>query len=102
LNHRYEGKRVLCTGGAGFLGINLVDKLLEEGAEVSVIDDFSTGDKDAYKFGDGVYVMPASVTSSVVKDLLRYTDIIFHLAARNIILSTKDPHEDYETNIGGL
>jgi len=99
--NRYEGKRVLITGGCGFVGINLVDKLLAEGADVSVIDDFSTGDKDAYKFGDGVYVMPVSVTSSVVKDLLRYTDIVFHLAARNIIKSTEDPYEDYETNIGG-
>ena len=39
-------KRVLITGGAGFIGSNLVDKLIGEGNEVHVIDNFSSGKKD--------------------------------------------------------
>ena len=38
--------RCLVTGGAGFIGSNLVDKLIEEGHEVIVVDDLSTGNKE--------------------------------------------------------
>ena len=39
-------KRVLVTGGAGFIGSNLVDRLIDMGVEVVVLDDLSTGDID--------------------------------------------------------
>ena len=41
---RFKSKRVLVTGGAGFVGSNLVNKLVEEGALVTVLDDLFTGD----------------------------------------------------------
>ena len=40
----FKGKKVLVTGGAGFIGSNLVDRLVEEQADVIVLDDLFTGD----------------------------------------------------------
>ena len=42
---RYRGKRVLITGGAGFLGSHLIDRLLEQGHEVLCVDNLLTGTK---------------------------------------------------------
>lgn len=99
----YTNKRVCVTGGAGFVGSNLVKKLLEEGAIVSIIDDMSTGDMKNLLGVNGEYVLhPTSVTNyEAIKKIVSKVDIIFHLAARNIIASTKNPREDFETNIGG-
>ena len=40
---RLNGKRILVTGGAGFIGSHVCERLIQEGAEVVVLDDFSTG-----------------------------------------------------------
>ena len=39
-------KKVIVTGGAGFIGSNLVDKLIEQGVEVTILDNLSTGKKE--------------------------------------------------------
>ncbi len=95
--------KILVTGGAGFIGSTLVKKLLERSVhtEVIVLDDFSTGHKENLPFNSRLEVLEGSVTNSEVEELVAKTDLVFHLAARNIITSTKNPREDYETNIGG-
>jgi nucleoside-diphosphate-sugar epimerase len=98
----FSGKRVLITGGAGFVGSNVVRAVYDAKGEITVLDDLFTGDLSnidsdiKYKFVQG------SVTDAeLVTTLVKSADYVAHLAARNIIVSTKDPREDYASNIGG-
>jgi UDP-glucose 4-epimerase len=99
----FKNKRVLVTGGAGFIGANLVRRLCADGAQVTVLDDFFTGKLDNLRGLDGRYalVRGSVVDRALVADQVGKHEIVFHLAARNIIASTKNPYEDFETNIGG-
>jgi UDP-glucose 4-epimerase len=96
-------ERVLVTGGAGFVGSNIVRRLLGLGASVVVLDDFYTGNESnlpppAAK----LEVIRGSVTDfDLVGDVVKRVDVVIHEAARNIIVSTRNPREDYEVNIGG-
>lgn len=100
---RFSGTKVLVTGGAGFVGSNLVFLLVNEGANVTVLDDFYTGKIENLARVEGKYhLVKGSVTDrGLVQSLVFNSDYIYHLAARNIIASTKNPYEDYQTNIGG-
>jgi len=97
-----EGKRVLVTGGAGFVGSNLVERAVRAGGRVTVLDDLFTGslaniDADVkYEFVEG-----SVEDQDLVTRLVKEADYIAHMAARNIIVSTKNPRSDYAVNIGG-
>ena len=94
-------RRTLVTGGAGFVGSNLVKRLMREGARVTVLDDLFTGRRENLP-ADGIEFVQGSVCEpGVVERLVAATDLVFHLAARNIVVSTRNPREDFETNIGG-
>src|SRR5437879_5987018 len=97
------GKRIIVTGGAGFVGSNVVRKLLAENARVVVLDDFYTGDDNNLPAGESnLEIVRGSVTDfDLVRETLNDSSLVFHLAARNIIVSTRNPREDYEVNIGG-
>ena len=96
-------QRVLVTGGAGFVGANTVTRLLDLGASVTVLDDFFTGLRENLPPATAALeVVEGSVVDSVlVSNLVGHSDYVFHMAARNIIASTKNPREDFATNIGG-
>lgn len=98
-----DGRRVLVTGGAGFVGSNLVSTLLDHGAHVLVVDDFFTGSRDNLPDAPGrLEVLEGSVTDEdVAREACRGSEIVIHAAARNIIVSTANPREDYAVNIGG-
>lgn len=99
---KYKGKKVIVTGGAGFVGSNVADRLVELGATVTVLDDLCTGSPDNIDHLDKVNFIEGSVVDyDLVKKVLKGMDYIFHLAARNIIVSTRNPREDCETNIMG-
>lgn len=92
------------TGGAGFIGSNLVDLLLAEGHEVRIIDDFSTGRRSniAHLGGSAEVIEGSILDSSVLAPAVAGTDLVLHLAAavgvRNII---EQPLRSIHTNVQG-
>lgn len=97
-------QRVLVTGGAGFVGSNLVEALLDRDPplQVRVLDDLFTGRLENLPTDPRVDFVEGTVTDeALVGTLVREADLVLHLAARNIIVSTANPREDYGANIGG-
>jgi len=77
-------RRCLVTGGAGFIGSHLVDRLVAEGWAVTVLDDFSTGQRanlvDAQRGGD-VRILNGSVLDlRAVEEAIAGCERVFHLA----------------------
>lgn len=101
--------RTLVTGGAGFIGSNLVDRLLAEGHEVDVVDDFSTGSlsnlAEARKSGGrALHIHHLDITAPAVTDLMvrRRPQLVFHLAAQpSVRVSVTEPALDANINVIG-
>jgi UDP-glucose 4-epimerase len=94
----------LVTGGAGFIGSHLTERLLELGHEVTVLDDLSTGERDnlrAVESHPGLRVRIGSITDRVLlSEMLPGVDVIYHLAAAvGVKLVADDPVRTIETNI---
>jgi len=96
----FGGRRILVTGGAGFVGGALTRKLVDAGASVTVLDDLFTGKAETIPTG-AEFIQGSVTDAALVDELVAANSLIFHLAARNIIASTKNPRDDFETNIGG-
>jgi UDP-glucose 4-epimerase len=94
--------RVLVTGGAGYIGSHMVKLLLDSGAEVSVLDDLSTGHADAVRGGHFVRgdIADISLTSNLLRD--RRIEAVVHFAACSLVAeSVADPLKYYTRNVGG-
>lgn len=96
--------RYLVTGGAGFIGSNLVDELVRRGHEVVVLDDLSTGHKENLAGVRGkIDFREGSITDlNTLHSACRGADYVVHLAARTSVpKSVKDPIESNFVNIDG-
>lgn len=97
-----KGKNVLVTGGAGFIGSHVVDRLAAEGARVTVVDDLSSG-QEAFLSGSRKairFVRADCGDPKVLDQLLPGTDSVWHLAANpEVRTGETDPAGHYRLNV---
>ncbi|MBI5407724.1 MAG: NAD-dependent epimerase/dehydratase family protein [Nitrospirae bacterium] len=95
--------KILVTGGAGFIGSHIVDRLISEGHEVSVIDNLSTGRIENLNRKAEFYKM--DIVSPRIEKVFKKErpELICHLAAQmDVRKSVADPAYDAQTNIIGM
>src|SRR5256712_3270722 len=98
-----EGKRILVTGGAGFIGSHLVERL-GAGNEVTVLDDLSTGSlRNLASVPGQLHVKRASILDTdVVAAAMARQDVVYHLAAKTSVPeSVAKPDAYWRTNVEG-
>jgi UDP-glucose 4-epimerase len=96
-------KRILITGGAGFIGSTIADLFLAAGWEVAVLDDLSSGKRENVPAGARFY--PVDVRSGAAHEVVRKEQprvICHHAAQIDVRRSMADPRLDADVNVGGL
>lgn len=89
--------RILVTGGAGFIGTNLIKRLVSQGYKVTSYDNYTTGKKENHITGCDYYDVDITTCTFEVD-----FDIVFHMAAiARIQPSFKNPKEYFNTNANG-
>ncbi len=93
--------RVLVTGGAGFIGSNLVDALVSQGHDVVVLDDLTTGYED--NVNPAATLLVGDVADPIVMNqAVAGASVVYHLAAaRAVLRSVEQPRDTDRTNTGG-
>jgi len=95
--------KVLVTGGCGFIGSNVVDAYLDEGYDVAVVDDLSTGKKENINPKAQLYICDICKEEVEEVFLKERPDIVNHHAAQiSVPFSVQDPLFDAEVNIKGI
>jgi len=98
--------RILITGGAGFIGSHLAERLVAEGHDVVALDDLSTGQKKNLAALDGnnhfSFIEGSVLDSELVTKLVDEADMVFHMAAAvGVKLIMDEPSRSILTNITG-
>ena len=98
--------KALITGGAGFIGSHLAERLLEDGHEVLVLDNLSTGSIDNIAHLKGragfSYTIDSVTNEPLLAELIDRSDVVFHLAAAvGVKLIVEQPVHTIETNVHG-
>src|SRR5437868_5502420 len=101
--------RALVTGGGGFIGSNLADRLASEGCDVVVLDALTRPRVErnpswlqARHGGRGIHVHADVRDARAVAEVVRESQVVFHMAAQvAVTTSLADPMEDFEVNVGG-
>ena len=95
-------EKVLVTGGAGFIGSHIVDRCIEQGHDVVVVDDLSTGCRENLNPKAAFYEMDIQSEGLSAVFAKEQPSLLMHLAAQmNVTLSVKDPLFDARSNIVG-
>jgi UDP-glucose 4-epimerase len=98
--------KAFITGGAGFIGSHLAERLLDDGHEVIVLDNLSTGSIDNIVHLKGrpgfSYTIDSVTNESLLAELIDRSDVVFHLAAAvGVKLIVEQPVHTIETNVHG-
>lgn len=103
---KIKGKKILVTGGAGFIGSHIVDKLVQKGAKVKVYDNFSSGFiEHLKKVRNEIELIKGDILDfNNLNKSIKGCDVVIHEAAQlEIVKCIKDPVEDLKINtIGSL
>jgi UDP-glucose 4-epimerase len=97
------GRRVLITGGAGFIGSNAADEFLSAGWDVAILDDLSSGKRANVPQGARFY--PVDVRGEAALEVVKKErpEVICHQAAQiDVRRSMSDPRFDADVNVGGI
>ena len=101
-NDFFANKRVLITGGAGFIGSHLVNRLIELGCFVNIIDDLSSGTKERINGKNINFIKGNILDYEDLSRAIQDCSIIFHLAAFvSAPKSVNNPEECFEINVNG-
>tara|TARA_A100001515_G_scaffold25656_1_gene19706 strand:+ start:276 stop:1181 length:906 start_codon:yes stop_codon:yes gene_type:complete len=96
-------RKAIVTGGAGFIGSHLVDKLIEMGIQTTIIDDFSTGKVE--NVNPAAYCWKQDLSTVNVEDLAEFmkgVDVVFHMAAlARVQPSIEEPIPYHNVNVTG-
>lgn len=97
----WDGKHVLVTGGAGFIGSHIVDVMLRRGARVTAFDNFSTGFREFLAPAEKLRVVEGDLLDQAAIDAaMRGVDFVFHLAANaDIKDNLASPRRCIEQNV---
>lgn len=94
--------RALVTGGAGFIGSNLVNRLIKDGHDVVIVDDLSTGKKEKIHPKAKAWIMDISDVNEDWEEIFDNVDVVFHTAAKaRVQPSIKNPMEFNNVNVSG-
>jgi UDP-glucose 4-epimerase len=100
-----KGKKCLVTGGAGFIGSHLVDKLMEAGCQLQILDNLSNGKyeniqhhekSERFEFIQGSILEPADVLKA-----MSGMEVVFHMACLGVRHSISHPFENHQVNAEG-
>lgn len=100
-------KKAIVTGGAGFIGSNLVESLLEDGLEVISIDNYAAGKKRNLldvkeRFKDKLKIADCDITDKEkLEAYFQGVDLVYHLACSKMTVCLIDPYRDLEVNAAG-
>ena len=102
----FKDQQALVTGGAGFIGSHIVDRLMRDGARVRVLDDMSNGDENNFshwKDNERFEILIGDLRNrDVVQEAVKDVSVVFHQAAKvSVPVSVKNPHLVLEVNVMG-